>query len=126
MDHWVTIMTFQYNHEAYLVKTKLESEGVMVNLLDEYISQIQPFYAGATGGIKLQVKDADIIKAKYILSEIGQTSQRRNSENKLIAKIDELTSKFPLLNMLSVEARILVILALVVIIIVLPIFIVQY
>lgn len=125
MEHWITIMTFQYNHEAYLVKARLENEGIVVNLLDEYISQIQPFYAFATGGIKMQVRSDDVIKAKYILSEIGAIKESNLKANNFSLKINQLTSKIPVLNKFSSEARILILIAILLIVLFLPVFLVD-
>lgn len=118
-------MTFQYNHEAYLVKARLENEGIVVNLLDEYISQIQPFYAFATGGIKMQVRSDDVIKAKYILSEIGAIKESNLKANNFSLKINQLTSKIPVLNKFSSEARILILIAILLIVLFLPVFLVD-
>ncbi len=125
MNHWVTIMTFYQSHEAHLVKTRLEDEGIYVNLLDEFINQIQPFYAASTGGIKMQVRSDDVIKAKYILTELGLLKSSNANGDRKNLKLEQLTSKIPLLNKLNLEARILIIIAILLIAIFLPVFLVD-
>ena len=71
MQDWNTIIIFTYPHEAYIARTKLESEGIEVRLLDEFTVQVHNFYSNAVGGVKLQVYEKDIVTAKKILTEGG-------------------------------------------------------
>ena len=58
----VTVATFKSAAEAYLVKAKLESEGIECFIIDEYISTIS-----ASEGAKLQVKVSDVEAAKKVI-----------------------------------------------------------
>ena len=43
----ITIYTFNYPHEAYIIKGRLESEGIICFLKDEMTIQIDNFYSNA-------------------------------------------------------------------------------
>ncbi|HBK33156.1 MAG TPA: hypothetical protein DDZ78_16265, partial [Porphyromonadaceae bacterium] len=59
MERLVTIKTFTYPHEAYILQTKLEDEGIPTFLKDEKTVQVYNFYSNAIGGVKLQVWEKD-------------------------------------------------------------------
>jgi hypothetical protein len=67
----ITILTFEFAHEAPIVKGKLESEGIPCFLKDELTAQVAPFYSNAIGGVKLQVIESDVPQAIEILKEGG-------------------------------------------------------
>jgi hypothetical protein len=67
----VTIQTYTYPQDMAIVRSLLESEGIETFVLDEVISQVNPFYANAVGGIKLQVESRDVQKAMEVLQEKG-------------------------------------------------------
>jgi len=66
--NWVTIQTFTYPQEAYIVQGKLESEGIETFLQDEFTTQIFNFYSNAIGGVKLQVPEDCVEEAMKILA----------------------------------------------------------
>jgi len=68
-EKWVTIATFNFAHEAHLARTRLESQGIPANIADEHIVSINWFYAPAVGGIKLNVLETDVQKAKEVFAE---------------------------------------------------------
>lgn len=68
MEELITIATFDNAPQAYLVKARLESEGIVCFLTDEHISSLLP--SGPFGGIKLQVSFADSFKAFDIYHEM--------------------------------------------------------
>ena len=61
-------MAFNSLPAAHIAAAQLEAEGIEVFLADEMISQI---YANITGGVKLQVADADLEKSQEILKKAG-------------------------------------------------------
>lgn len=63
----VTIKTFTYPHEAYIIRGKLESEGIQTFLKDEMTVQVHNFYSNAIGGVKLQVLSEDKDRALSII-----------------------------------------------------------
>lgn len=69
----VTIGRFSQPLEAWLAKTKLESEGIECFLMDEHIVTMNWLYSNAVGGVKLKVREEDAEKAKRILS--GKSSR---------------------------------------------------
>jgi len=64
----VTIKTSNIPGELSVAKTYLESNDIFCYLKDELINQVHPF---AMGGIKLQVKEDDAVRAVELLIEGG-------------------------------------------------------
>jgi hypothetical protein len=71
MDTLVTVKTFTYAHEAAVVKSLLDSQGIFCFLKDELTIQANPFYSNALGGVKLQVRESDIGRATEALKQAG-------------------------------------------------------
>ena len=71
--NYFAIRTFNYAHQAHLVKSKLDSEGIVCFLFDENINYIHPLLAGATGGIKLKINSRDFGRAEEILNIVSTT-----------------------------------------------------
>ncbi|MBC7450019.1 MAG: DUF2007 domain-containing protein [Cytophagales bacterium] len=78
---FVTIRTFENAMDAYLLKSKLESEGIECFLFDENTVSINPLYNIATGGIKLRVLEDAAERAETILSELDQRPYTDADEN---------------------------------------------
>ena len=69
-----TLKTFDHVMEAHLLKLKLEDEGINCFLKDVFLVGLDPLYASALGGIKLQVNKNDWEKALKILAIIEQSN----------------------------------------------------
>lgn len=69
MEKLVTIATFNTVNEAYVVKARLESEGIPCRLLDVNINTLIP--TNTFGGVKLQVPLELSREAVDIYYEIG-------------------------------------------------------
>ncbi len=54
----ITVCTFSDITEAYIVKGRLENEGVPCYIADENINTLRPSLGLVWGGIKLQVEKA--------------------------------------------------------------------
>ncbi|HKJ46558.1 MAG TPA: DUF2007 domain-containing protein [Balneolales bacterium] len=52
---FITIASYSMAHQAHLLKSKLESEGIPCILADEFTITMNWFYANALGGIKVQI-----------------------------------------------------------------------
>ena len=70
IDNYTILATFPYSTEAQVTKSKLESEGISVMLLDEKTVDSDPLISQAIGGVKLLVSDDDFEKALSIYNEI--------------------------------------------------------
>ena len=104
---YITILTVNHPNELVVIKARLESEGVLYNVKDELLTQINPFYSNAIGGVKLQVKEEDLQQALKILEENGFTIEN-NVDQFDITKLDKLTSKILFLNKLRFETRLII------------------
>jgi len=67
----ITVFSFNFAYEAYIVQSKLESEGISSFLQDEYYLQLNPLATNAIGGLRLQVLESDLNKTLEILKETG-------------------------------------------------------
>ena len=76
MQKLVTIKTFTFPHEAYIVRGKLESEGIYTFLKDEMTVQVHNFYSNAVGGVKLQVPEEEVDRALSIIGERREEPQQ--------------------------------------------------
>ncbi len=63
----ITIETFDNANDAYLVKSKLESEGIPSVIFDENMVTLLPLQNITFGGIKLKIHSIDFEKAKEVL-----------------------------------------------------------
>lgn len=106
MEKWITIQAFTFSHEAYLVKTLLDAEGILSHVKDEHIVQAHPFYSNAVGGVKLQVKESDFQQAAKLLRDKGYINvPAKNSEQEIVNKLDKLSARLPLIGKESLPNR---------------------
>ena len=71
MDKMITVATFHLPQDAYIIRARLESEGIFCFLKDEVAVQSHNFISNAIGGVKLQVHEADVTRVLPILEEAG-------------------------------------------------------
>ena len=72
----VTIRRFRQGLEAYLSKSKLESEGIDCFVQDEHLISLNWLYSIAVGGVRLQVKSCDVKQAQEILEQQTEVKSR--------------------------------------------------
>lgn len=113
-DNLVTVITFTYQSELMVIRSRLESEGIQCFVENELTAQVQPFYSNAIGGIKLQVKEEDVANAIEILKEGGYLKDENLKTPKLPAILDKYTSKLPFLKKQKIEVRLFVLVAIIV------------
>jgi len=65
----VTVATCNWIIEADMIVARLDAEGVKAFIPDEGMVQINPIYANAIGGIRVQVDEPDLDRAREILKE---------------------------------------------------------
>ena len=76
----VTVASYSLAHEVHLAKSLLESKEIDVFILDEHIVGMNWLYSNAVGGVKVQVPEADLDKAKQVLASIENIKADRISE----------------------------------------------
>jgi DNA-directed RNA polymerase subunit RPC12/RpoP len=69
MNDWVTIAIFTYPHQAALLSSKLEAEGIECYTKDGNTISANPFYSNAIGGVKIQVRENDVEVANKIVKD---------------------------------------------------------
>jgi hypothetical protein len=68
-DDLITIARFNHIHDAYLIRSKLESEGIECFIPDEMLAKTTFTSLGVEGGIRLKVRERDAAEALEILNE---------------------------------------------------------
>lgn len=66
---WVTIRRYSLPFEAHLDRSRLESEGIGAFVADEHTVNMQWMLSNAIGGVRLQVQEDDLYRARQILEE---------------------------------------------------------
>lgn len=108
MDAFVTVATFTYPIELAVIKGRLESDGIDCLVKDELTVQVYGLYSNAIGGIKLQVKEADIPRAKKLLIEGGYIKEEQNPSVNFWVSMGRITRKVPFLNKVRPELRFII------------------
>lgn len=67
-ERLVTVRTCNYLHEAELIKSVLDSEGIDAEIPDAYMAGVQPALGGAIGGIRVVVLSSDLERAERALA----------------------------------------------------------
>src|SRR3954469_15766262 len=57
---WVTVATFWQATQAHIARLRLESRDIDCVIVDENLIATDWLYANAAGGIKVQVREADV------------------------------------------------------------------
>jgi hypothetical protein len=106
MDKWVTVLTTTLPQQLWIIRGRLESEGIECFIKDELTVQSYNLYSNAVGGVKLQVLEKDQKRAVEILVELGYLKDEPVRPD-LLTLVDQKTSKIFLLNKLAVTKRII-------------------
>jgi hypothetical protein len=75
MSTFVTVRTFDNYVSAHIVKGKLETDGITCVLKDENVVTMQWHLGIALGGIKLQVLEAEVEDANFILETLEEEAR---------------------------------------------------
>ncbi len=76
----INIATFNNATEAYLLKAKLESEGIPAFIFDEQMISLNPLLSNSLHGIKLKVDEKYKDKALTIMHQINNAPISHNGE----------------------------------------------
>lgn len=68
---WVSVISFDLDHEAGLCASYLESHDIRTHMKNEFIARSYPSISASTGGIQIMVADVDVIKASVLLEKAG-------------------------------------------------------
>lgn len=120
MYNWTVIISFTYGFEAHLAKSKLESEEIEVIIRDELNAQVCEAGANAIGGVKLCVRESDVVRAIHSLEKGGYIKEPVEAESKLMNQLGQLTSGVPLIGQFSPELVLMILIALISILIFIP------
>ena len=67
-EELVTVRTCNYLHEAELIKSVLEAEGIEAQIPDAYMAGVQTALGAAIGGIRVVVSSLDLDRAEMALA----------------------------------------------------------
>jgi hypothetical protein len=122
LDTFITIADFTWPTDAVVPRGLLEDAGIETHLKDELTVQVYNLYSNAVGGVKLQVRSADVEEARNILREAGYLQEGPPEDAGVWLELERITRSIPLLGRIELlAARLLVLVALVLIIVIVPI-----
>ncbi|HTA27083.1 MAG TPA: DUF2007 domain-containing protein [Bacteroidia bacterium] len=104
MPTLVTILSLPYPQQVYIIKGRLESEGIECFIKDELTVQTNPVYSYAVGGVKLQVKEEDVEAATKILEEEGYLNRNDRDVNPY-KWLETFADRLPFFKKVRFEAR---------------------
>ncbi len=121
LEQLITIITVFHPQQLAIIRAHLEAEGIECFIQDELTIQVNPFYSNAIGGVKLQIRESDKERASEILRDAGYRldEDHKPQVSPFMTKLDNITSKLPLLKRIRFEARLLFIVIILAIIFVL-------
>ena len=67
-DELVTVRNCNYLHEAELVKSVLDAEGIDAEIPDAFMAGVQPMLGAAIGGVRVLVRATDLERAEQTLA----------------------------------------------------------
>ena len=120
MNNWTVVAAFTYSHQAHLAKSKLESEEMEVLIRDELNAQVCEAGANAIGGVKLCVRDSDVIRAIHSLEKGGFIQEPVETEFVWMKKFGLFLSKIPLISQLAPELVLILLIAIVITLVFIP------
>lgn len=77
----VKLASFDFEHEAYLCKVRLETEHIKCALMNTNMTSMLSAASLSHGGIQIIVKEVDLAKAQLILEEIEQNKSEELDED---------------------------------------------
>jgi hypothetical protein len=77
MEDYKTIAIFTFPSEYVVLKLLFDQEEIRYVFLHETMIGVLPFHSNAFGGIRLQVHEEDIEKAREIISRLNNPSNLR-------------------------------------------------
>lgn len=98
MENLVTVKTVTYPHEVGLIRSFLESEGILCSVQDELTIQVYPLAANAFGGVKIQVLERDVENAINVLKKGGYLTEEDLQPSPLQLKLYRFLSKIPFIG----------------------------
>jgi len=98
MSSLVTIKTFTYSHEAAIIRSRLEVDGIRCFVQDELTTQVYPFMSSAIGGVKLQVRKEEAEEAIAMLKESGDLTDSDFEPSPSQLRLYRILSKTPFLK----------------------------
>ena len=108
MNSFPTIKTFMFPAEAYVLKGRLESEGINCFLKDELQVQTNPLHSNALGGVKLQVQSDQLENALAIVESHGIQIETEETVNSLYYSLLRYANTIPGSSMLPELARVMI------------------
>jgi hypothetical protein len=106
VNNFETILTFNHPTELDMVRVRLEDEGIECLVPDEFTVIMNPLYSNAVGGVRLQVRESDIERAKEVLIHYGYIKTETEQETARESAWLKIGSTWPILKSFKAEVRI--------------------
>ncbi len=79
MGKLVTLVTYTYSTESYVLVARLEAAGITCHLKNEHLLNTQQFLSNAVVGLEVQVSDQDLVTARQILKEVEKEKEEKEA-----------------------------------------------
>lgn len=70
-NDWVEVYSTSTDYEAYLIKGRLESEGIEARILSQ-VDTTRQFTLGNLAIVRIYVRNSDLATAKQIIDEVDR------------------------------------------------------
>lgn len=100
MKDYITVASFHNIYQLGLVKSQLQTEGIIFMVQDEHTLQMANIYSYAIGGAKLQVLTEDVGRVREILLEFEVLSADHDTKADygVLEPLSQLAGKLPFLR----------------------------
>jgi hypothetical protein len=82
-ENLVTVAKCSLPGEAHAIRVRLESEGIPVFLFDEFTIAMDWLLSNAIGGVKVQVSDYDLERAREILGIVEEQADNEQQTSEV-------------------------------------------
>lgn len=107
--NWVTIKVFNLPHEAAILQSMLDAEGIPYILEDSNLVQTYNFMSQAVGGVKLKVPSDQAEIAVQLMKDSGFLPEEEQTSTPFWSLLDKHTHNWPIIGKQRVELRLFII-----------------
>jgi hypothetical protein len=101
-DELVTIASYSYAPEAYVTFTKLQAEGILSFVADDYMVTMNWVWSNVLHGVKIRVRESDAAAAVKILDSIPKELPEDNYESKRCPECNSVNTRYYIFNLRAI------------------------
>jgi hypothetical protein len=101
-DELVTIASFSHAPEAYVTFTKLQAEGILSFIADDYMVTMNWLWSNVLHGVKIRVRESDVEAAVKILDSIPKELPEDNYESERCPECNSVDTRYYIFNLRAI------------------------